>query len=83
MDELVLIRLKAHFDYVYPRIHNKKIRDKFNEAMLAIDRFDMAYFEYNKDDGSRMALDIYKQIVQIHKERFEEGRSGDFYLEKL
>jgi hypothetical protein len=80
--DLINIRLKAHFNYIIARMPDKKKKEQFTLAFLDLynEEFD---FEKQLNEGSKLALDIYREIVQIHKERFEEGRSGDAYLEKL
>lgn len=80
--DLINTRLKAHFDYIITRMHDKKKKEQFTSAVIDLYNNN---FDYGNQltEGSRLALDIYREIVQIHKERFEEGRSGDAYLEKL
>lgn len=83
--DLIIKRLEAHFHYLLPRIDDEKKRKQFISAMNALVTDELDFFnEYrNKNDGSKMALDIYLEILQIHMIRFEEGRSGDAYMEKL
>jgi hypothetical protein len=82
---LVVKRLEAHHNYLISRIHDKKKKAQFNEAMIALGSFNLDYFNdpNNQNEGSRLALDIWKEIMQIHGERFLDGRTGDAYLEKL
>jgi hypothetical protein len=80
--DITNIRLKAHFNYIINRMPDKKKKEQFTLAFIDLynDEFD---FGKQLNDGSKLALDIYREIVQIHTVRFEEGRSGDAYLEKL
>lgn len=81
MDDLIFVRLNAHLQYLYSRIHDEKKRDEFAKAIFYLNNGgDVPMDKYG---GSNMALDIYNEIVQIHEERFGEGRTGDAYLEKL
>jgi len=80
--DLNSIRIKAHFDYIISRMTDKKKKEQFAKAMN-----DLANNTLQTDkpfnEGEKLALDIYNEIVQIHTERFVEGRSGDAYMEKL
>lgn len=83
--DLDLIRLNAHFNYVRPRITDKKKQKEFVEAFVAIASNNMEYFddEENYNEGAKMLLDIWEKILQIHRDRFIDGRTGDILLEKL
>jgi hypothetical protein len=81
MDNLILVRLDAHFNYLVGKIHDEDKRNEFIRSMFML-RNDETPRE-DRYGGAEMALDIYCEIVQIHKERFEEGRSGDAYFEKI
>ncbi len=81
--DIVNIRLMAHFDYLIPRMHDEKSKMQLKYAMVALCAEDFEYFKKENSAGSKLALDIYREILQIHIERFEEGRTGDAYLEKL
>lgn len=79
--DLTIVRLNAHLNYMYPRIFDEKKRKEFIKAMFLLKNDEIP--TEDKYGGTKMALDIYREIVQIHDERFGEGRSGDAYLEKL
>ena len=79
--DITFTRLNAHLAHMYSRIINDKKRDEFVKAVFYLNNGEP--LPEDKHGGVNMALDIYNEIVQIHKERFEEGRSGDAYLEKL
>jgi hypothetical protein len=79
--DLILTRLNAHFHFIYPRIYSEKKRKEFAEAISALNNGQP--LAENKHGGVKMAIDIYNEIVQIHKDRFENSRNGDCYLEKL
>lgn len=81
MDDLILARLDAHFNYLVGKIHDEDKRNEFIRAMFMLRNDEI--LKEDRYGGGEMALDIYCEIVQIHKERFEEGRSGDAYFEKI
>lgn len=80
--DLTNIRMKAHYDYIITKMPDKKKREQFTKAMVDLTNNNLdTQKQFN--EGEKLALDIYHQIMQIHTERFVEGRSGDAYLEKL
>jgi hypothetical protein len=81
MDELVMIRLKAHFDYMYPRLHDELKKEQFAWGYHCLLN-GVKPASSSLAEGTKMIIDIYDEIVHIHNERFN-GRTGDMYLEKL
>lgn len=88
--DLIITRLKAHYQYLAPRIHNKKKQHEFIESMTAIlnnvQSFEDNSFRGIKDDkhgGTKLAVDCAMEIFAYDEQRFNVGRSGDFYLEKI
>jgi hypothetical protein len=81
-DDLMITRLKAHMNYVAPRIYSDKKRTEFVLAMLSfIDNEDL--YCTDKHGGVKLAFDIYNEIREIHLKRFQTGRSEDFLIQKL
>ncbi len=79
--DLTHIRLNAHLNYILPRIDDENKAKEFVNAVICL--INNEPVAKDKHGGADMAVDIYNEIVQIHRERFEEGRSGDALLEKL
>lgn len=81
--DLLVTRMMAHFNYLERRMYDKQKRSDFIKGVVAITSFNMNYFQNNNNEGSKMALDIWNEILEIHNERFVKGRSGDAYFEKI
>ena len=81
-DDLMITRLKAHMNYVAPRIYSDKKRTEFVLAMLSFIDNEQSYGE-DEHGGVKLAFDIYNEIREIHLKRFQTGRSEDFLIQKL
>lgn len=89
MKDLILISLKAHYNYMSRRIHNNSKRNSFQQTMTKFIEYlpQYEYYQYvkfgNKDSGYNLAVDTYNEICYNIRERFENGHSSDDFIERL
>ena len=84
------IRLIAHLNFMKNRFTNKDKKAGFMHTMNYfineeyIPKYTVYVSSRNWANGVGIAEDLYAEIVEKMKERFDiEGRSGEAYLEKL
>ena len=94
-DELIVISLKAHLDYMVPRMYDSTRAFNFRKEMFhwidLIEKNGVCFDTRNMDSfscmniskGSKIALDIVQQICNNVEERYIEGRKSDKWLQKL
>jgi hypothetical protein len=83
--------MMAHWKYMFPRIHEAKKKQEFMDTMQIMVRnvLDAEPNTFNNipknvHGGVNMAVDVAMEILAYDEQRFgHEGRSGDFYMEKL
>ena len=87
--DILITRCRAHLNHLSNRILKEKKKAEFNEAMVQIIsniRDAEALFMnigIDKHGGIKLAIEVVEEIASTTNERFVEGRSGDFYMEKL
>jgi hypothetical protein len=85
---IILTRFKAHANYISPRIYSKKKRAEFDRVCASIikqaESNGEPYLESDRHGGVNLAVDVMEDIIKTTLERFgDDGRTGDFYMEKL
>jgi hypothetical protein len=87
--DILIKRLNAHLNYLYPRVLKENKRNEFEQAIRDIignirsgDEFGIN-LGFDRHGGVKMAVEVLNDIVKTTDERFVTGRSGDFYMEKL
>ena len=84
-NDIILIMAKAHLDYMYPRVHNKKQRKSFLAQMIYyIDEYsdNVQYDDYclpiddlgawiGNDEGTNLAVKTMNEIITSVENRFE------------
>jgi len=98
MNDLIIKQYKAHIKYILNSTYKGKDRDTFIEASSFLlnklsdsdEDINLLYrvltsdgLEALKYKGSKLAVDILKEIIYNNRERFIEGRSGEGYLERI
>lgn len=98
MNDLIIKQYKAHIKYILTSTYKGKDREQFIEVgsyllnKLSEDGEDIELLykvltsdnlEALKHKGSKLAVDILKEIIYNNRERFIEGRSGEGYLERI
>lgn len=87
VEDLIITSIKAHYEFMKNRFHNKDTQIGFNHRMENIlgmtnsDWFYKSSKHFSKGTGT--AEDLCSEIRKNIRERFVKGRSGDFYMEKL
>lgn len=88
IQQLTLLRLKAHYNYVLPRIHDKTKAVEFQNSMgVAVENYAAglgAEFDMTKNikGGVELAMQVFMDVLRTTEERFTE-RTGDFFIQKL
>jgi hypothetical protein len=73
VSDLIFKRLQAHYNYIYPRIANKKLKQQFEADALRL-----------KQNGLNTKLDtnlmqsVVEQLIATTLARFENGWSKDY-----
>lgn len=87
--DILITRCRAHLNHMSSRILKEKKKAEFNEAMVQIISnirdAESLFMDIgiDKHGGIKLAVEVVNEIVNATNERFVEGRSGDFYMEKL
>ena len=81
--DILIARVNAHVDYLYPRIVDEEKRSDFYRTIQNLIN-DEIPLPTSKSGGVEMAIDIFLEILHYHKRRFVDGRHrANFYLEKI
>ena len=87
--DILITRCRAHLNHMSSRILKEKKREEFIQVMLDIisnirnaDEL-FTNIGIDRNGGTKLAMEIVNEIVSVTNERFVEGISGDFYMEKL
>lgn len=89
--DILITRFNAHVKYMAPRIIGSKRKAEFIDAIYTIisnikdaETDCLLNIKADKHGGVKLALDTAYEILSTTGERFgREGRSGNFYWEKL